>query len=113
MAMGTGAAVMIAVSGLRGGFAPVAAFGPPQWAAIAYLGIIGGALTFFLWAFALERTTPTRVAVAVTVNPITASIVGTAHLGEPIRWTLAAGLVTVALGIWLATTVRRRPFEAT
>lgn len=113
MAMGTGAAVLIAVTSLRGGFAPVAGFGPPQWAAVLYLGVVGGALTFFLWAFALERTTPTRVAVGVTVNPITASIVGTALLGEPIRWTLAAGLLTVALGIWLATTVRRRPFQAT
>ena len=54
----------------------MAAFGPPQWLAVIYLGLFGSALTFYLWAFALSRTTPTRVAISVTVNPITAALVG-------------------------------------
>ena len=37
-----------------------------------YLGAFGSALTFYLWAFALARTTPTRVAISVTVNPVAA-----------------------------------------
>ena len=40
----------------------------------------------------------------MTVNPITAAIVGALLLGEPLRWNLAAGLIAVAAGIWLATT---------
>ena len=39
-------------------------FGPPQWFGALYLGAFGSALTFYLWAFALERTTPTRVAIS-------------------------------------------------
>jgi threonine/homoserine efflux transporter RhtA len=76
--------------------------------AVFYLGLFGSALTFYLWAFALSRTTPTRVAISVTVNPITAALVGAVLLDEPIRWNLIAGLVAVFLGIWIATTVSRR-----
>jgi drug/metabolite transporter (DMT)-like permease len=43
----------------------------------------------------------------VTVNPIAASILGALLLGEPLRWSLAVGLVTVFFGICIATTTRR------
>jgi drug/metabolite transporter (DMT)-like permease len=114
MGMSVGAACLIIISGLRGGFDVVTGLGASQWLAIAYLGLFGSALTFFLWAFALGRTTPTRVAISVTVNPIAAAIVGAILLGEPIRWSLVAGLATVFLGIWIATTAapidgRKRP----
>ena len=83
---------------------PRQAFAAPQWFAAVYLGAIGSALAFYLWAFALERTTPTRVAISVTVNPISASLVGALLLGEPLSWTLGAGILTVFAGIWIATT---------
>jgi drug/metabolite transporter (DMT)-like permease len=112
LAMALGAAFLIVASLLRGSFAPVAAFGPPQWSGAIYLGAFGSALTFYLWAFALERTTPTRVAISVTVNPIAASLVGTVLLGEPLYWNLVAGIVTVFAGIWIATTQSRPGADA-
>jgi drug/metabolite transporter (DMT)-like permease len=54
------------------------------------------------WTFALERTTPTRVAIAITLNPLTAGAFGVFALGEPITWNLIAGLLLVLTGIWLA-----------
>ena len=105
--MGVGAACLAAISWLRGGFAPVADFGASQWLAAVYLGAFGGAVTFYLWTFALGRTTPTRVAISVAVNPITASLVGVALLHEPLRWSLVGGIVTVIVGIWIATTISR------
>lgn len=104
LAMAAGAVVLIIASLLRGSFAPVANFGAPQWFGAIYLGAFGAALSFYLWALALERTTPTRVAISVTVNPIAASLVGAALLGEPLSWNLTAGIVTVFAGIWIATT---------
>lgn len=105
MAMAAGAVFLIAVSAARNGFASVASFGMPQWLAIGYLGLFGSALTFFLWAFALGRTSPTKVAVSVTVNPLTASVVGSILLNEPIRWSTIVGLCMVFTGIWIATKV--------
>jgi drug/metabolite transporter (DMT)-like permease len=106
-AMGVGAVCLILISLGRGSFAPVAAFGRAQWGAAFYLGAFGAALTFYLWAFALERATPTRVAISVTVNPITASLVGAMLLDEPLSWNLVAGIAAVFAGIWIATTADR------
>jgi drug/metabolite transporter (DMT)-like permease len=107
LAMAVGAAALIMLSLLVGSFTPVEAFGPPQWFGVFYLGAFGSALTFYLWAFALERTTPTGVAISVTVNPVAASLVGAALLAEPLRWSLVVGIVTVFAGIWIATTQSR------
>lgn len=103
MAMAVGAITTIVISALRDGYAPVVGFGGPQWTAIVYLGVFGGAVGFFLWAFALGRTTPTLVAVSVTVNPVAAALVAARALDEPIRWNLVGGLVTVLVGIVVAT----------
>jgi drug/metabolite transporter (DMT)-like permease len=109
MAMGVGAVCLIVASAVDGGLAPVATFTGGQLLAVAYLGIIGSAFVFFLWAFAVTRTTPTLVAVSVCVNPITASIAGQFFLGEALRWNIIAGLITVCLGIGIATTSARLP----
>ena len=84
------------------GFDAAAQFGRPQWIAIAYLGIVGSAGAFILWVFALSRTSPTKTAVTITVNPVFASIVGAVAIGEGIGLNLIVGLAAVAAGIWLA-----------
>ncbi len=104
VAMAVGAAALVLISLLRGSFDAVAQFAVPQWSAALYLGVIGAALTFYLWAFALGKASPTSVAVTVTVNPVTASLVAAALLNEPIGWNLVIGIVVVGIGIWLATT---------
>lgn len=84
------------------GFDTVGGFGTPEWMAIAYLGIVGSAGAFILWVFALSRTSPTRTAVTITVNPVFASIVGAVAIGESIGVNLVIGLSAVAVGIWIA-----------
>lgn len=107
--MGIGALAVTAGAALQGSFVPVAHFGAPQWLAMLYLGLFGSALTFFLWSFALGRTTPTRVTISITVNPVAATLVGAILLDEPLRWNLIAGVSVVAIGIWIATTTRHAP----
>jgi drug/metabolite transporter (DMT)-like permease len=103
--MGCGAALSVLLALASGGFAAAAAsFGAPQWWAVTCLGVFGGAAAFYLWVFALERTTPTRVANTMTVNPLAASLVAAALIGEPLDVELFIGLVAVAAGIWLAAT---------
>lgn len=105
MGMGAGAALSVAIALYTGGFGKAAAaFGAEQWIAIAALGLFGGAAAFYLWVFALERTTPTRVANTMTVNPIAASLLAAAIIGEPIGVELALGIGAVGAGIWIAAT---------
>jgi drug/metabolite transporter (DMT)-like permease len=103
MAMGVGALALVLISLGRGSFEPVARLGLGQWAALGFLGAFGGALGFFLWAFALQRTTPTRVAISIAVNPVAAAIVGALLVGEMLRWNVCIGVGAVIAGIWIAT----------
>jgi len=74
------------------------------------LGGISGATTRFViphtdvWSYALGRSTPTKTAVAITVNPVFAAIAGAILLREPIGWNLVFGVAAVLVGILLATT---------
>jgi drug/metabolite transporter (DMT)-like permease len=61
-------------------------------------------MAFYLWVYALQRASPTRVANTMTVNPLVAGLLAAALLAEPIAPALVAGLVAVFAGIWLATT---------
>ncbi len=102
--MGAGALALIAVGAATGRLAVLRDFGPSQWIAGLYLGIGGGALAFILWALALQRATPTRVANTMTVNPLAAALLATQLVAEPITLNLVAGLGAVFAGIWIATT---------
>ena len=101
--MGIGAVCLSAISALTGGLAGLAALSASQWMAGGYLAIVGGAFTFFLWAFALGRTAPTLVAISVAVNPVTAALLGLALLGEPVSAKLIVGLLAVLVGIGVAS----------
>lgn len=104
LGMGFGAAASIAFALASGGLAHSLSFTQGQWLAAICIGVFGGALAFYLWVYALERTTPTRVANTMTVNPIAASLLAAALIGEPLGWNLLLGIGGVACGIWLAST---------
>jgi drug/metabolite transporter (DMT)-like permease len=106
--MGVGAAALVLVGVATGRVAVLAGFGAPQWIAGIYLGLAGGALAFILWVVALQKTTPTRVATTMAVNPIAAGLLATQLVGEPITANLIIGLIAVFAGIWLATTDPRK-----
>jgi len=101
--MGCGAAASVLLAWVSGGLAATRAFAPPQWIAVLCLGVFGGAAAFYLWVYALERTTPTRVANTMTVNPVAASLLAAVLIGEPLAVHLLFGVVAVAAGIWLAS----------
>ena len=93
--MAVGGACLVVVAAVSGGFAAVAHFGAPQFVAVTYLALFGGAAAFYLWVFALQRTTPTRVASTMTVNPIAASLLAALIVGEPLGFPLLVGIVAV------------------
>jgi drug/metabolite transporter (DMT)-like permease len=102
--MGCGAATSMLLAWRLGGYVGVQKFGIAQWCAVTAIALLGGATSFYLWVYALERTTPTRVTNTMTVNPIAASLLAPALIGEPLTLNLAVGVVAVACGIWIAST---------
>jgi drug/metabolite transporter (DMT)-like permease len=71
------------------------------WLSILYIGIAGGALSFFLYAWALGRTSATTMMILLPLNPISAIIAGALLLKEPLTFELFAGLALVVIGIIL------------
>ena len=106
--MGIGAACLTALALARGGFGSIAGFGAAQWTAVAYLAVFGGAVAFYLWIFALQHASPTRVSSTIAVHPISASIFGAIVIGEPIGLNLAIGVIAVLAGIFIATRMPAR-----
>ena len=71
------------------------------WLAVGFIGINSG-IGYYLWLWALNHTTPTKVTVFLALSPITATALGALWLGEKISTTFLIGLCCVALGLWLA-----------
>ena len=53
----------------EGGFDAVPELSAARWWAVAFLGVFAGSLGYFLWIWALQRSTPTRSAVFVRAEP--------------------------------------------
>ncbi|HKX37591.1 MAG TPA: DMT family transporter [Burkholderiales bacterium] len=102
MAFGSGMNVLLALQ--AGQLHVMHSFGPAQWAAMLYLGAFAGALGFYLWVYALQHATPTRVANTITVSPIAAALLAAVLIGEPIGVSLVVGVIAVGVGIWIAST---------
>jgi len=107
-ALSVGAFAMLATVGALAVMAAGEGFfdAPPSlslgaWGAVAFIGVSSGA-GYFLWLWALRHTTPTRVTVFLALSPITAAILGTILLGEPMTWELAAAISVLTIGLWLA-----------
>jgi drug/metabolite transporter (DMT)-like permease len=76
-------------------------------ALLAFLGVLGGALGFFLWTFALTRLTPTQVAVYINLNPLVAMVLAAALLAERLTIVFAVGFGAVLLGVLLVNWPKR------
>lgn len=72
------------------------------WAAVVFLGTFGAAIGFYLWVWALQRLTPTRTAVFLTLNPLVATSTAALLLDEEITAAFLVGLLLVLAGIILA-----------
>ncbi|OAI50849.1 permease [Betaproteobacteria bacterium SCGC AG-212-J23] len=109
LGMGFGAAASVSFAIGSGGLLhSFVSFNRGEWIAAVCIGVFGGAAAFYLWVYALERTTPTRVANTMTINPIAASLLAAALVGEPLGWNLLLGIGGVGTGIWLASTEGRK-----
>jgi drug/metabolite transporter (DMT)-like permease len=106
VAMGAGALALLATWMVEDVAAGAPRLDGPGWIAILYIAIAGGALSFFLYAWALRRTAATVTMILLPLNPIAALAAGALWLGEPLNAWLFVGLALVVTGIVLVVNVR-------
>jgi len=92
---------LAALAAGEGFFSSMPRFTGGGWLAVGFIGINSG-IGYYLWLWALNHTTPTKVTVFLALSPITATALGALWLGETISMTFLIGLCCVALGLWLA-----------
>ena len=85
----------------EGFFSSLPGFTVDGWLAVIFIGISSG-VGYYLWLWALNHTTPTKVTVFLALSPITAAALGAFLLAETITMMLFLGLACVVLGLWFA-----------
>jgi drug/metabolite transporter (DMT)-like permease len=76
-------------------------FTPGGWLAVVFIGVSSG-IGYYLWLWALNHTTPTKVTVFLALSPVTAAVLGSLLLAEKIPVMLIFGVACVSLGLWIA-----------
>lgn len=101
LAMLASVGFLAVLAGWEGFFASFLHFTAAGWLAVLFIGINSG-IGYYLWLWALNNTTPTKVTVFLALSPITAAGLGVLLLAESISMMLFLGLAFVALGLWMA-----------
>jgi drug/metabolite transporter (DMT)-like permease len=78
----------------------------PVWVLITWLVCLGTIIPFFLLVSALRQLPATRVAIIAMLEPVVATVVAWAWLGETLRAPQLAGALVVLAAIVLAQTAR-------
>ncbi|EDP62323.1 hypothetical protein BAL199_19918 [alpha proteobacterium BAL199] len=71
------------------------------WAAVLFIAV-SSAGGYLVWLYALRHAPPTRVAMFLGLSPVTAALLGTLLLGEPLTAGVVGGLVLVVAGLGVA-----------
>lgn len=80
---------------------------------LAYLGLIGAALTYILWFRGIARLEPSVVAPLGFLSPVTAVILGWSVLGQSLSPLQLAGMAAVLGSVWLGQRAQQaRPTAA-
>jgi drug/metabolite transporter (DMT)-like permease len=101
LAMLGSVAFLAVLAAVEGFFDAVPHFTAGGWAAIVFIGVSSG-IGYYVWLWALNHATPTRVTVFLALSPITAAFLGALLLAEAISLLSLIGLACVVLGLWVA-----------
>lgn len=99
LAMAFSVAALFPVVFVKSGGAPIPSFSSNGWLVILFLGTVAGALQFSLYMWALRNLPPSTTTLYLTLNPITAVLLGVGLLGENLTIELVIGMALVLIGI--------------
>jgi drug/metabolite transporter (DMT)-like permease len=103
LAMAFAVTALLPVVALHEGGLALPPLSPKGWMAVVFLGTIAGTVQFSLFMWALRWLTPTTTVLYLTLNPITAMVLGVVVLGEKLTAELVAGMALVLIGILVGT----------
>jgi drug/metabolite transporter (DMT)-like permease len=103
LAMAFAVAALLPIVGLHRENIALPALSYNGWIAVVFLGTIAGAVQFSLFMWALRWLPPTTTVLYLTLNPITAMVLGIVLLGESLTVELVAGMVLVLAGILIGS----------
>ena len=75
---------------------------------VLFLGTFGGAVAYFLWTYGFTILAPTQVVIYVNLNPMVATVMGAALLGETITPLFLIGFLAVVIGVFIMNWPRSR-----
>jgi drug/metabolite transporter (DMT)-like permease len=81
-------------------------YSAPVWALVAFIVVIGTMVTFTLLTGALRHLSATRASIVATLEPVVATFVAWAWLGETLGATQLIGGAVVLAGIFVAQSAR-------
>jgi drug/metabolite transporter (DMT)-like permease len=102
LAMVFGVLALLPLAAASGAVSAMPQFTRHGWIALVFLGVVGGAIQFSLFTWALRWLPPTRTVIYLALNPISAMLLATLALGEAVAAVLIVGLVLVISGILVA-----------
>nr|WP_315526233.1 EamA family transporter [uncultured Achromobacter sp.] len=76
---------------------------------LAYLGLIGAALTYVLWFRGVSKLEPAVVSSLGFLSPISAVLLGWGVLGQSLTAAQLAGMAIVVTSVWLSQRAQRLP----
>lgn len=74
---------------------------------MAYLTLIGAALTYFIWFRGVARIEPSAVSMLGLMSPMTAVVLGWALLGQSLTIVQATGALVIVSSLWLGQVAAR------
>jgi drug/metabolite transporter (DMT)-like permease len=74
--------------------------GLESWGGVIYLGVVGSAVSYILYFWALRYMTPAGLGAVSYLQPVGAILLGLVFLGEPITRRVAIGGLLIIAGVY-------------
>ncbi|MBI1749963.1 MAG: DMT family transporter [Acidobacteria bacterium] len=103
-----GAAIVLPLAIWRGLRLDWAAVGWQGWLGLLYLAVFGSVVAYLIFFWALRHLAASRLAAFTYFQPILATLLGVAVLGEELTHNLLGGGALVLVGVYLAERMPRR-----
>jgi probable blue pigment (indigoidine) exporter len=100
---------------------PFAPFAPSDWSTIngtnilglAYLGLVGAALTYIIWLRGIRIIQPTAASILGLLSPMSAALLGWFFLNETLSIPQSIGMIVVLLSVFVGQYALRSKPEST